>query len=88
MDEKDIFNTLQNKIKEQVKDAYLAGAREGTLMTAATMYGIFNNMGLPKDNIVFDILRDIAHKNGCDDLEVYFEKVKIKTEEPRDEYLS
>ena len=89
MNEKDIFNELKDTLKKQLQEEYIAGTREGALVTVSTIYTVLTNIGLEKDNILFDILRDIAQRNGCNNLESY--AIKIKEEinnEPRDEYLS
>ena len=88
MNEKDIFNELKETLKKQVQEAYTAGAREGAIITASTLYTVFTNIGLEKDNILFDILRDIAKRNGCDDLDAYSIKVSEEATESRDIYLS
>lgn len=89
MNEKDIFNELKDTLKKQLQEAYMAGTREGTLITVSTIYTVFANMGLEKDNILFDILRDIAQRNGCNDLESYTIKIKEEiSNEPRDEFPS
>lgn len=89
MNEKDIFNELKNTLKKQLQEAYIAGTREGALVTVSTIYTVFANMGLEKNNILFDILRDIAQRNGCNDLESYAVKIKEEmSDEPRDEFPS
>ena len=88
MNEKDIFGELKETLKKQIQEAYITGAHEGAVSTAATLYTVLVNLGLEKDNIIFDILRDIAKRNGCNDLEEYCEKRQKEISEPRDEFLS
>lgn len=89
MNEKDIFNELKDTLKKQLQEAYIAGTREGALITVSTIYTVLANMGLEKDNILFDILRDIAQRNGCNNLESYAVKIKEEiNDEPRDKFPS
>lgn len=86
--EKDIFGELKETLKRQIKDAYMEGVQEGAVITSATLYTVLINMGLEKDNIIFDILRDIAKRHGCEDLENYALKIKEEMIAPEDSYLN
>lgn len=75
----DITN-LKNLIHEQIEKAFKEGTRVGELNTACVLYSVLSNMGLEKDNIIFDMLRDIARKAECDDIEAEVQRLKnIKT---------
>ena len=89
MHEKDIFNELKDSLKKQLQEAYIAGAQKGALAAVSTIYTVLVDMGLKKDNILFDILQDIAQRNGCNDLESYAVKIKEEiSDEPRDKFPS
>lgn len=88
MDEIDVFSALEKAFQKQIHKAYIAGAHEGAISTASTLYTVLVNMGLEKDNIVFDILKDIAQRHGCNDLDAYSMKVKEEMLETKDKYPS
>ena len=73
----DIFS-LRNAVKEQMAEMYMEGAKAGAISTVSTLYSVLETLGLPESNILYDFLRDIAKKNGCDDLKAHMEMVKSK----------
>lgn len=76
--EQNIFDKLKEQFQEKVKEAYIEGAHEGAITTAALLYNIMRAAGLEETNILYSILIDIAHKHGCDDLEEVAERVRSK----------
>ena len=67
--EQDIFQGLKDTMKEQIKNAYVEGAKQGSIITCTLLYNVLQKMGLDTTNIIYDFLRDIAKKNGCDNLD-------------------
>ena len=61
-------------VKEQIKEAFLDGARAGAIGVCRTLYETFVAAGLEADNILFLMLKDIAKTNGCEDLVKYCEE--------------
>ena len=61
-------------VKEQIKEAFLDGAKAGAIGVCRTLYETFIAAGLEADNILFLILKDIAKTNGCEDLVKYCEE--------------
>jgi hypothetical protein len=66
--------------------AFKEGTRAGELHTAVTLYIVLRNIGLETDNIIFDMLRDIAKNAGCDDLEAKAQE--FKNYKPKDKTLN
>lgn len=69
-------NQLKKITKEQIENAYRGGFRDGAVTSAAIIYKTFLLGGLEKTNILFSILKDIAQKYGCEDLDAYVTKMQ------------
>lgn len=82
------FEQLREAVSKQVQDAYKEGARQGAIGTAAILYNIMESIGLETDNILFDILRDIAKRNGCEDLPQRVKEMKEKQQNDSSQMLS
>jgi len=82
------FDELKEKFKKQIQEAYLMGANEGAISTAFIIYDFLINLGLEKSNIIFNLLRDIAQKHGCENLDEYAKKIKQNNDKPKDKYQS
>lgn len=80
------MQTLETVVREQIEIAFKEGTRVGELNTAVTIYIVLRNCGLEKDNIIFDILRDVAKNAGCDDLEAKAQE--FKNYKPKDKTLN
>ena len=63
------MHALETIVREQIEIAFKEGTKVGELNTAVTLYIVLRNIGLETDNIIFDMLKDIAKNAGCDDLE-------------------
>ena len=61
-------------VKEQIKEAFLDGAKAGAIAVCRTLYETFTAAGLEADNVLFLMLKDIAKTNGCEDLVKYCEE--------------
>lgn len=89
MDNKDnLFESMKATFQEKVKEAYIAGAHEGAITTAAVLYNIMKAVGLEETNILFSILKDIAHKHGCEDLNEVAERISAKNNDTDSSMLS
>lgn len=79
------FNAAMDKLKEDVKNevsnAYKQGAKDGTILTCATIYRVLEMTKLSKDNILFNILKDLAARQGCEDLSAKAKELEVKNEE-------
>ena len=73
MEEKNLFQDIKDFLEQEVKQAFLDGAKTGAISTCRVIYTTFTKAGLAEDNILFAILKDIAKHNGCDDLATYGE---------------
>ena len=82
------FDELKEKFKKQVQEAYRTGANEGAISPAFIIYDFLVQLGLEKSNIIFNLLKDIAKKHGCEDLDEYAKKIKQNNDEPKDKYQS
>ena len=58
-------------VKDEIKNAFLEGAKAGTVSTCAILYETFTKAGLEESNVLFALLKDIAQHNGCPDLVEY-----------------
>lgn len=58
-------------VKDEIKNAFLEGAKAGSVSTCAVLYETFTKAGLEETNILFTLLKDIAQQNGCADLVEY-----------------
>jgi hypothetical protein len=78
MDIKEEFDALiaetRETVKEQIKGAFIDGAKAGAIGVCRTLYETFTAAGLEQDNILFLMLKDIAKANGCEDLVKYCEE--------------
>ena len=63
------MHALETIVREQIEIAFKEGTKVGELNTAVTLYIVLRNIGLETDNIIFEMLKDIAKNAGCDDLE-------------------
>lgn len=72
------FDKLKEQFQEKVQEAYMEGAHQGAITTAALIYNIMLGVGLEESNILFTILKDIAKKHGCDDITPVVEKLRHK----------
>ena len=72
---------LKNNIKKQLDEAYKEGVKQGAIITAATIYKVMKLTNLEETNIFFQILCDIAKRNGCDDLASYVKALGDNKEE-------
>ncbi len=77
--EKNLFEDMKDILKEQVKEAYMEGIHQGSITTCAVLYTTLSAAGLEETNLLFDLLRDIAKQNGCEDLPAVVERLKNKT---------
>ena len=68
MTQSNMFNEIQDKLKEEIKKAYWEGANKGSVSTCAVIYETMRRAGLEEDNFLFMILIDIAKQHGCEDL--------------------
>lgn len=80
------MHALETVVREQIEIAFKEGTRVGELNTAVTIYMVLRNIGLEKDNIIFDILRDVAKNAGCDDLEAKAQE--FRNYKPKDKTLN
>ena len=80
------MHALETMVREQVEGAFREGTRAGELHTAVTIYIVLRNCGLEKDNIIFDILRDVAKNAGCNDLDAKAQE--FKNYKPKDKTLN
>ena len=76
--ENNIYNDLKDAVQKQIKEAYMEGAHQGAITTCAIIYTTMRTMGLEEDNFLFDILRDLAKKHGCEDLAATAEELRAK----------
>lgn len=67
---------LRAKMEEQIQKAYKDGVKTGAIVTCATIYQTFERVGLEKDNILFEILSNLALQNGCADLTAYIKEIQ------------
>ena len=86
--EQSIFDKLKEQFQEKVQEAYIAGAHEGAITTAAILYNIMKTVGLEETNILFSILKDIAHQHGCEDLNEVAERLRAKNNNTDSSMLS
>ena len=73
-----LFEEVREVLQQQVKEAYIEGAHQGSITTCAIIYGTMSAAGLEEDNFLFDILRDIASQHGCKDLTAVVAKLREK----------
>ena len=79
---------LKETFSDAVQRAYIEGAKQGSITTAAILYNVLAGMGLEETNVIFDILKDIANKHGCTDLKAECEKIKNNTKKSDSSHLS
>ena len=68
MEDKNLFEGMKEALQEQIKKAYMEGANQGAISACAIIYATMSAAGLEETNFLFDMLRDIARKHGCEDL--------------------
>lgn len=86
--EKDFFSDFRELMIEQLKEAYIDGTHQGAISTCAIIYKTMKIAGLEEDNFLFYMLKDLAEKHGCKDLEATIEQIGNKASLSRDEILS
>ena len=72
---KDI-NELKAIMEKEFQEMYKQGYAAGTVSTCGILYKTFQIVGLEETNVLFTILKDLASKNGCPDLDEYAKKMK------------
>ena len=78
MSKENLFNDIKEEVQKQIKEAYMEGAHRGSVTTCAIIYTTMRTMGLEEDNFLFDILRDLAKRHGCEDLAATAEELRAK----------
>lgn len=73
---KNLFEDMKAELQKQIQDAFKEGARNGAVSTCATLYATMQIVGLEEDNLLFTLLKDIAKKNGCEDLPAVAAKLR------------
>ena len=88
-DKQDIYNKalkeLKINVQKEIKEAFLNGAKEGSITTIATLYGVILDLGLDESNLIFTIMRDLAEKNGCKDIHARIALLKAYSEPIKEE---
>lgn len=74
--ENNVYNDLKDAVQKQIKEAYMEGAHQGAITTCAIIYSTMRSCGLEEENFLFDILRDLASKHGCEDLKAAAERLR------------
>ena len=59
---------LKESLRTQFKEFYMDGVHQGAITTCAIIYHTMRATGLKENNILFTILKDLAQKHGCEDL--------------------
>lgn len=88
MSDNNLFDSLKDLMREQMKEAYMEGAHQGSVTTCAVIYQTMRAAGLEEDNVLFLILKDLAKQNGCDNLAEVADKLQSKGTPTSDEPLS
>lgn len=88
MENEEYFKKFKENFLQQIKDAYMEGAHQGAILTTAIIFTTMRKAGLEEDNILFDILKDIAKTHGCEDLPTYAKEFQKENDKPEDKYLS
>lgn len=88
MSDNNLFDSLKDLMREQMKEAYMEGAHQGSVTTCAVIYQTMKAAGLEEDNVLFLILKDLAKQNGCDNLAEVADKLQSKGTPTSDEPLS
>lgn len=73
---KDI-ETLKAAMEKELQEMYKQGYAAGAVSTCGILYKTFQIAGLEETNMLFAILKDLASKNGCPDLDAYTKKMKV-----------
>lgn len=82
MDTNEYITKFSAEIRAHIEGAYRDGIKQGTVTTCAIIYQTFSRAGLEADNLLFDMLRDLAKKQGdCDDLEATVAEIFQSREE-------
>ena len=74
------LQAAKEQMKAQIEKTYKAGFADGAKITCATLYKTFLLGGLEKDNIIYDILRDIAKRHGCENLDEEIARMQANNE--------
>ena len=65
--QKDI-EALREMTKAELKDMWIQGYNKGTISTCAILYKTFLMSGWDESNVLFVILKDMAERAGCKDI--------------------
>ena len=85
---KDLFEDLKGLMTEQLREAYMEGAHKGSVTTCAILYATMKAAGLEEEDLLFALLKDIAHQHGCDDLAAIADELQSKVAPTSNESLS
>ena len=69
------FIKLKKEFEEQIKKAYVDGSKQGAITTLCLIYDTMEKAGLETTNFLFDLLRDIAKRNDCENLDEYIKNI-------------
>ena len=75
-----IIDGLREMVHKQISEAFLEGAHQGSITTCAVIYSTLLTAGLEADNFLFNILKDLAKQNGCENLHEVAERLRNRTE--------
>lgn len=78
-----MIEEMRELTRKQIKDAYIEGAKQGAITTCSILYNTFIALNIPKENIIYDFLKDIAKQNGCEDLHAAAFKILTKPAEDK-----
>jgi hypothetical protein len=70
---------LKEMIMAEIEQSWKEGYKNGTIITCATLYRTLKIAGLEETNVLYDILKDMAKKQGCEDLPSYIKNMKETT---------
>jgi hypothetical protein len=62
---------LRGIIKTEMEKSWKEGYAAGVISACGVLYKTFQIAGLEGNNMLFTILKNLAEKNGCKDLEQY-----------------
>ena len=66
---------LKELLQAQFKESYMEGVHQGAITTCAIIYHTMRATELKENQILFTILKDLAQKHGCEDLNPIIEKL-------------
>lgn len=78
-----MIEEMRELTKKQIKDAYIEGAKQGAITACSILYNTFIALNIPKENIIYDFIKDIAKQNGCEDLPAAALKILTKPAEDK-----